>query len=233
MFNRVARRFTESGPVLRAGRTTTLDSKPWTARLRAGRTAWIALTASILATGFARADSTADASRYSHTGFKGAITLGTLHNTSKLNLDDAPLAGLGLGYGLDQNVSLWVTLSGSEHRRAQTDIDQTLKTAVGGMDLTLQYRFLPADRVQPYGKIGIDFSSMEETDTHNAKAGAGVHVGLGADYFFSRHLGIGAEVTYRSLEYTQERTGLHGDFKEMARDLDGDAVGLVVSFTVQ
>jgi opacity protein-like surface antigen len=199
---------------------------------RAGLGAILALSLCVAAAATVYAQPTADASRYSHRGFKGAISCGTLHNNSKLNLEDGGMTLLGVGYGIDDNISVWMTLGGSEQMRDTDEAERTQKTTVGGMEFALQYRFLPGERVQPYGKIGCGGYSIEENDTHNAKAGGGLTVGAGADYFFSRHIGFGAEVTYRSVEFTQERSGRKGDFKDMKKSLDGDAVGIVFTFTI-
>ncbi len=183
--------------------------------------------------GVAEGASEGDAARYSHTGFKGAIAVGTVHPASKLHLDDASSAGLAFGYGIDPNFTVWLNLSGSEHERDPRAAGGRRKTALGVAELAVQYRFLPVGTVQPYARIGLGAGILEETDTHNAKAGGAFSFGIGADAFFTRHFGVGAEVTYRSLSFSRERTGEKGDFREMEKNLEGHAAGIALSFTVQ
>ncbi|MCC7144452.1 MAG: porin family protein [Candidatus Eisenbacteria bacterium] len=193
-----------------------------------------ALVGLLLVPGFAVADpGTAEGRHYSHRGMKAAMAIGSLHNTSKLNLSDAGMFGLRVGYGFDDRLSLWLGASGSDHDPDRGLGANSEAQNLGGLNLAVQYRFLPEERVQPYGTIGIGAYSMEEESTHDALSGGGFTFGLGADWFVSRRVAFGAELEYRNASYTHERVGEKGKFKEREQALDGDAMGLLFSISLQ
>lgn len=192
------------------------------------------LSPGLLSPGFAAADpGNAEGRHYSHRGMKAAIAIGSLHNTSDLELNDAGILGLRAGYSFGDRLSLWLGASGSEHEPDRGPAANTEQRNLGGLNLAVQYRFLPEERVQPYGTIGIGAYSMEEESSHDAMSGGGFTFGLGADWFVSRRVALGAELEYRNVSYTHERLGEKGKFKERDQALDGDAMGLLFSISVQ
>jgi opacity protein-like surface antigen len=104
---------------------------------------------------------------------------------------------------------------------------------IPGLELSMQYKLRPNSRLQPYGKIGVGVYGLEDLNTKVEKIGGGYNFALGVDYFFSRHFGLGAELMFKSLNYTRERVGHKNEFKDLPNSIDGDAVGYMVTLTVQ
>jgi len=170
-------------------------------------------------------------SRFSHKGIKGAIGFGSLENEFEGNFPDGGAGMLSLGYGFDDHFTLWGTLVGAGHpSNARHE-----KAGFAGLELNLQYRFLPQSPVQPFGKVGVGIYGFEEDGTNTTFAGSGFALGLGADWFFSRHFGIGAELMFKELDYSKMVQRLAG--RDVTTDLnpklDGDATAFMITLTIQ
>ena len=180
----------------------------------------------------ARADEGNADERFSPRGIKAAITLGGLTPSSTQDLKDGGGGGLRFGYGFNEHVTLWANMTGSEHEREKDALGNGIKSDVGGLELCVQYAIRTDSRVQPYGRFGFGGYSIEDRKSHDAWVGGGVTFGVGADYLFSKHWAVGAEMTYRGVDYTQGRVGKKGDFRDLAKTIDGDASGFALSLTV-
>jgi hypothetical protein len=170
-------------------------------------------------------------SRFSHKGIKGLIGVGSFENEADEKFKDGDAGVLGLGYGFDDRFTLWLTLLGVRH-------PETAERAVinfGGLEAHVQYKLLPQSRIQPYGKVGVGLYGFEEEGTNTTLLGSGFALGLGADWFFSRHFGIGAEIMFKELDYSKVRQTINGE--EITTDLkpqrDGDVVGFMITLTIQ
>ena len=171
------------------------------------------------------------ASRFSHKGIKGAIGVGSFENDFGQKFEDGGAGAVSLGYGFDDRFTLWLTALGVQHPgnavRSVTDF--------GGLEAHVQYKLFPQSRIQPYGKVGVGLYGFEEEGTNMTFLGSGFALGVGADWFFSRHFGIGAEVMFKELDYSKVRQTINGE--DVTRDLkpqrDGDAVGLMITLTIQ
>lgn len=217
---------------------TTIDARSDSARSARAVTAALAL-AIALAIAFAGPAAAVEltpadgAARFSPRGFKGAIGLGTLEPSDGQHLDQGGASFLALGYGVDPNVTLWLTAFGSEHEQLGTRESGKRMSDAGGLEFSLQYSLGIHRRLQPYGRIGIGAYSVEDRKTHDAMLGGGVRVGIGADYFFSRHCGVGLELVARGAEYGEKRIGKDGDFEDLPEKVSANSGGVVFTFTVQ
>lgn len=170
-------------------------------------------------------------SRFSHKGIKGAIGVGAFENYFGKKFDDGGAGLLSLGYGFDDHFTLWLTALGAEHPRTETHE----KSNFGGLELNLQYRFLPQSRIQPFGKVGVGVYGFEKDGSNTTFTGSGFALGLGVDWFFSRHFGLGAEVMFKELDYSKmtERVGGREITTDLKPQRDGDVVGVIISLTIQ
>ncbi len=169
---------------------------------------------------------------FSHKGFKAAIGVGNFEATSELDLDQGEAGALHLGYGFSDNVTLWLTALGVEHPHLSSS---STISEFGGLELNLQYKFRPTSKLQPYGKIGLGGYGLKRQNAQNTTVGGGVNVALGADFFFSKHVGIGAELNFKGIQYESEhrRVGDTDVFQDLPEKLDGDATGFMVTLTLQ
>ncbi|MCG8603840.1 hypothetical protein MJD09_02435, partial [bacterium] len=74
-----------------------------------------------------------------------------------------------------------------------------------------------------------------EQGSNTTFLGGGFALGVGADWFFSRHFGIGAELQYKNVDYSKERVKVGGQTleRDLNPRLDGRSVGLMFTLTVQ
>ena len=172
------------------------------------------------------------ASRFSHKGLKAAIGSASFEMIAERGLNEGEGGSLSLGYGFSERFSMWLTLLGSEHNRVNGG---ELVTEFGGIELNLQQKFEIESRLQPYGKVGFGVYALHEQNSDIGMIGAGLNVALGVDYLFSKHFGVGAEVMFKKLDYYSEvRETEQGEFfADLNPDLNGDAVGFMLTLTIQ
>lgn len=184
-------------------------------------------------------DRTPDSSRPDRTpdaykpGLKAAFGFGSLEPSNPQGLQEGDAGFLALGYGADPHATFWLTAIGSEHRQNLDHYDRTGLSDLGGLELSLQYSFERKSKFRPYGRIGVGAYSAEEVKTKDALTGHGLRLGLGADYFLSRHCAVGLEWIGRSAHYSRERLGEDGEFQELPHNLDADASGVIFAVTIQ
>ncbi len=170
--------------------------------------------------------------RFSHTGLKAAISTVSTEMISERNLNEGEGGALSLGYGFSQRFTLWATVLGSEHR---STIGDNEIMNFGGAELSLQHKFEIKSRFQPFGKVGVGVYVLEEDQTEESLIGTGITLSLGADYFFSRHFGIGAEFAWKKLDFfkrsIQEADGEH--IIDVSPSLNGDTAAFLLTLTVQ
>lgn len=172
------------------------------------------------------------AARFSNTGIKASIGTATFDMLDERGLQEGEGGALRLGYGFTSRFSLWLTLLGSKHARVNSDVKNV---EFSGLELNIEHKFQNDSRLQPYGRVGVGVYGLREENAASTLTGAGLSIGLGADYFLSRHFGIGAELTYKKLDYlqqTQEQGG--GEFvSDISPNLNGDTVGFLLSLTIE
>lgn len=166
-------------------------------------------------------------------GIKGAIGCGTIEPADEQQLDAGDAGFLAIGYGVDSSVTLWLTAVGSEHLPSFDPDRLAGRADLGGLEFSLQYSVAPKSRLRPFGRIGVGAYSVESRSSHDAMAGRGIRVGLGADYFLSHHCAVGVEWFGRNAHYFRERLGEHGQFRDLPWNIDADAGGILVSLTLQ
>ena len=171
-------------------------------------------------------------SRFSHKGLKGAIGTASFDMISERGLEEGEGGTLSLGYGFSDRFSIWATLLGAEHPVGNRD---STITEFSGIELNIQHRFETRSRWQPYGKLGFGIYGLEQRDSNVSLVGAGINVGLGLDFFFAKHFGVGAELFYKKIDYFQQ--SVQTETGELLTDLDpnlnGDTVGFMLMFTIQ
>lgn len=169
-------------------------------------------------------------SRFSHKGLKAALGLGTFEATSDRGLSEGDGGFISLGYDITNRFSLWLTALGAEHPRKTSN---TILVEFGGLELNLQHKFATKSRLQPYGKVGVGVYGLQNQGSDTVIVGAGVNLGIGTDLFFCKHFGIGAELMFKSLDYSLQYVEDEDNFSEIKPQLDGDTVGFMITFTVQ
>ena len=127
---------------------------------------------------------------------------------------------------------MWLTLLGSEHTQVNGG---ELITEFGGIELNLQHKFEIESRLQPYGKVGFGVYGLQEQNSDIAIIGAGLNMAIGMDYLFSKHFGVGAEFTFKKLDYYKKRqeTEQGEFFTDLNPDLNGDAAGFMLTLIIQ
>ncbi len=172
------------------------------------------------------------ASRFSHKGFKAALSSVSFEMIDERGLNEGEGGALSLGYGFTDRFSMWLTLLGSEHTSVNGG---GLLTEFGGIELNLQQKFEIESRLQPYGKVGFGVYALQKQNSDVAMIGAGLSVALGVDYLFSKHFGVGAEFMFKKLDYYSEiQETEQGDlFTNLNPVMNGDTVGFMLTLTIQ
>jgi hypothetical protein len=169
-------------------------------------------------------------SRFSNKGLKAAIGLGSFEATADRGLSEGDGGFISLGYGITDRFSLWLTALGAEHPRKAAN---TMLVDFGGLELNLQHKFATQSRLQPYGKIGVGVYGLQAQGSDTVLVGAGFNIGIGTDFFFSKHFGIGAELMFKSLDYSVRSVDDGETFSDLRPQTDGDTVGFMITLTIQ
>lgn len=170
--------------------------------------------------------------RFSHKGIKAALGFGNIDMPSSTNSGDGGAGMLSLGYGFSDRSTLWLSLIGTDNdSRSATRI----VTEFGGVELAYQYKFRPESKLQPYGKIGIGGYALQENGMDPTFLGGGFNFAIGADYFFSRHFGIGAELNFKDIEYFSESRTVNGNeiVSDLRPHLNRDSRAFLITLTIQ
>lgn len=198
---------------------------------------WLAITAvlTVACINYAFADDSGTehkTTRFSHRGVKAALGVGQLGTAEETQLEDGQAVTLNLGYGFSSHSTLWLAFTGSEHKGLQ---NKDLITEFDGAETTFQYKFRPESRLQPYGKLGFGVYGMKDLSQDTRQLGAGFVLALGTDFFFARHFGLGAELTFKDIKYYREQIQTLGG--EVTNDLkpgiNRDSFGFLITLTVQ
>ncbi len=172
------------------------------------------------------------ASRFSHKGLKGAISFGSFENEFGAKYKDGEAGALSLGYGFDDNFTLWLSGFGVEHPQNTVNLS---KTEFAGLEVNLQYKFISQSRLQPYGKIGVGYYGIGVHGTNVVYMGTGFALAGGADFFLTKHFGVGIELLFKNIDYSKESRKING--KDVVSDinpkLDGKSAGLMLTITLQ
>ena len=186
----------------------------------------------VLASSSLFAQSDKPQSRFSHKGVKAAIGAGSYEMRIGENLNERDWGLMSLGYGFSDRSTLWLSLTGGEYPKKVATAEAGW---FGGIELAYQYKFRPQSRFQPYGKIGLGGYGQQEEDSNVTIAGGGLNFALGADYFFSKHFGIGVELSMKDIEFISESRTVNGN--EIVSDLNPhlhrDAGGIMFTLTIQ
>ncbi len=169
-------------------------------------------------------------SRFSHKGLKAAIGLGSFEATSDRGLNEGDGGFLSLGYGITDRFSLWLTALGAEHPGKTPN---RMLVDFGGVELNLQHKFATRARLQPYGKVGVGVYGLQAQGSDTVLVGTGFNIGVGTDFFLSRHFGIGAEIMFKSLDYSRRSVDDGETFSDLRPQTDGDTVGFMITSTIQ
>lgn len=193
---------------------------------------WIIFMVLLLGIRDVSAQQESAASRFSHRGIKGVIAAGSLEANSERELDEGDLGLLGIGYGFSDRFSLWLNLLGVDHPVKNAG---SAPASMAGVELVMQHKFVTQSRLQPYGKVGVGLYGLEETNSDVTLFGGGFNFGLGMDFFFAKHFGIGAELIFKKFDYSHKRTKVEGGdlVTKLEQELDGDSAGLMFTLTIQ
>ena len=170
--------------------------------------------------------------RFSHKGIKAALGFGNVDMPSSTTSGDGGAGMLSLGYGFSERSTLWLSLIGTDtDSRSATRI----VTEFGGIELAYQYKFRPESKLQPYGKIGIGGYALQENGMDPTFWGGGFNFAIGADYFFSRHFGIGAELNFKDIEYFSQSRTVNGNeiVSDLRPHLNRDSRAFLITLTIQ
>ncbi|MFQ5637167.1 MAG: outer membrane beta-barrel protein [bacterium] len=171
-------------------------------------------------------------SRFSHQGIKASIGSASFDMISERGLAEGEGGMLSLGYGFSDRFSLWLTLLGSEH--PEENVDSSI-TDFSGIELNGQHRFETRSRWQPYAKVGVGLYGLESRGSNETLIGAGLNMGLGLDFFFGKHFGVGAEASYKKIDYFSKSVQTESGelIQELHPNLNGDTVGFMLTLTIQ
>ncbi|MFQ5706332.1 MAG: outer membrane beta-barrel protein [bacterium] len=204
-------------------------------------TLWLTLSLGLFAVSTGLAQTEKPASRFSPKGIKVAVGAGSLQPNSDQALNEGDAGFLSLGYGFTDHISLWLAVVGADHTLKNAATGQQDKasdestSSFAGIELNLQHKFATRSRFQPYGKIGVGFYGLEDKLSDETLLGAGLNLGLGLDFFFAKHFGVGAEFTFKKLNYSHKSMKVAGGdlVSELDRKLDGDTSGFMITLTIQ
>lgn len=169
--------------------------------------------------------------QFSHKGVKAALGFGNFDTPSGRSGEDG--AGmLSLGYGFSDRSTLWLTLTGTDN---EANSATRIMTEFGGIELVYQYKFMPESKFQPYGKIGLGGYALQENGVDPTFLGGGFNFAIGADYFFSRHFGIGAELNFKDIEYVSQSRTVNGEeiVSDLRPHLNRDSRAFLITLTIQ
>jgi len=169
---------------------------------------------------------------FSHKGIKAALGYGNVDMPSSTTSGDGGAGMLSLGYGFSERSTLWLSLIGTDtDSRSATRI----VTEFGGIELAYQYKYRPESSFQPYWKVGVGGYALQEIGMDPTFLGAGFNFAVGADYFFSRHFGIGAELNFKDIEYFSQSRTVNGDeiISDLRPHLNRDSRAFLITLTIQ
>lgn len=165
----------------------------------------------------------------SNLGLKLNIGLGNQRLTSGQNLEKGDAAAVHLGYGVSQNVTLWLGLQGSAHKHSD---NASLESNVGGLELNLQYKLRPYEKFRPYGKVGLGGFVRETEATQTTLTGGGIVWAVGADYRLLRFLSIGGEFFWKDFDYERRRVGKNNEFTDLENPIRGNSNGFMLNLII-
>lgn len=165
----------------------------------------------------------------SNLGLKLNVGVGSQRLTSSQNLETGDAAALHLGYGVSQNVTLWLGLQGSAHKHND---NANLESNVGGLELNLQYKLRPYEKFRPYGKVGLGGFVQETEATQTTLTGGGIVWAVGADYRLFRFLSIGGEFFWKDFDYERLRLGENNEFTDLNDPIRGNSNGFMLNIII-
>ncbi len=170
---------------------------------------------------------------FSARGLKVSIATAAFDMISERDLEEGEGGLVSLGYGMSDKSSIWLAIGGTEHRSGNEDAGTA--TQFGLVELQLEHKFSAAERFQPYGKVGLGVYSLEPGDSRDGLLGLGMSIGVGVDYFWSKHFGIGAEVTVKKLDYIKRSQDVQGGelVTDLQPNLNGDTAGFLLRLVIQ
>lgn len=160
---------------------------------------------------------------------KAIVGLGEFENSQGI-LEDGQAVSLGLGYGINNKFHCLVLVDGFRTPGANNVI-----TEFDAGEISLQYKFMPGSRHQPYGKIGIGGYQLKDRGSDEKMRGGGFNFAVGSDYFFSKHFGLGAELIFKNIECScRSRQVADGELiTDIDPSIDGQSFGFLITFTIQ
>lgn len=164
----------------------------------------------------------------SNIGLKLALGTGNQSPSNAQNLQKGGFTSLSLGYGITQTLSLWLGAGASENY--DKDIPD-YKSTIAGVELGLQYKMRPYQKLRPYGRVGLGGFVRHDNTPDVSFAGGGVTWALGGEYRLARFLTVGAEFFWKDIDYSERQVG-EGDFVELDQPVHGNTNGFLVTFTL-
>ncbi|MCK6562213.1 outer membrane beta-barrel protein [candidate division KSB1 bacterium] len=161
----------------------------------------------------------------SNLGLQVDIGAGSERLASAQNLEPAGALALHLGYGVSQQVTLWLGLQVSNHEHEELP---ELESSVAGAELNLQYKLRPYQRFRPYGKVGFGGFVQEIAATQTMLSGGGVVWALGAEYHLVKFLAVSGEFYWKDFDFERRRLGREGDFEELEDPIPGNSRGFML-----
>jgi len=161
----------------------------------------------------------------SNIGLKLDVGAGSARLASAQPLESGGALALHLGYGVSQQVTLWLGMHLSNHQhQAQPEVE----SGMAGVELNLQYKLRPYRTFRPYGKVGLG-GFMQVTDaTQTTLTGGGVVWALGAEYHLVRFLSVGGEFYWKDFDFERRRVGHDNDFIDLDDPIPGNSRGFML-----
>ncbi len=161
----------------------------------------------------------------SNIGLKLDVGAGSERLANAQNLEPAGALALHLGYGVSQQVTLWLGLQVSNHEHEELP---ELESSVAGAELNLQYKLRPYQRFRPYGKVGLGGFVQEIEAAQTTLSGGGVVWALGAEYRLVRFLTVAGEFYWKDFDFERRRLGRENDFEELEDPIPGNSRGFML-----
>lgn len=147
---------------------------------------------------------------------------GDFDDTNGPKLKSGTGFGLIAGYTFPINLAVEVDFSRSSHQTDSTGF--TGSVALAEISLNGKYSFMTTD-LQPYILAGIGSFAMGSFDTPAGSfilSGTGYNLGLGADYYVSPNISIGAGIIQKFITYTKTDNPL----VTLSKDIKGDTTSV-------
>lgn len=144
----------------------------------------------------------------------------------RLEADTGFAVGVGVLYGISDNVAAEVDVTYSDYDSNGGGFDPYFEVKTHDVSVGAQYRFMPENTVVPYVGAGVDLLVNETTDTASPQVGWPAEK-YDTDLSFGGHLSVGADIFLtKQIAFTAEFKGLLATEADVKRS-DGTKIATI------